>query len=157
MTAKPPILSADDIELKVGRNVYYVQECCRGGIYNVHTAKVIDIDLGAKREVRVRKHLGREIVISVSSRSGLCQHPGLTHEVLFGKKEPALELARMLSQPAIDKEEERIAGMEYDVTTDIEQEIADLKSRKTWRRKQLATAKKDLVELKKRAKAAKPD
>ena len=66
----PPIHSADDKPLSVGQTVYGVDEC-DGSLTAV---KVIDIDTGVKRQVRMRKKNGVEWLWSANASREMCRN-----------------------------------------------------------------------------------
>ena len=136
-TPPPPIKTADSTDVKVGMTLYGVDKNCHYmNLPKIEPLKVIQLDLGVRREVRLKRKNGTEWAWS-ASKMGPCASGEQLLYALFTK---ARSVAVGVAQNNVDNYESRIKNEKRNLIS-AQKRLKEAKSH-------LADFKKKIVSLK---------
>ena len=136
-TPPPPIQTADSTDIKVGMTLYGVDKNCHYmNLPKIEPLKVIQLDLGVRREVRLKRKNGTEWTWS-ASKMGPCASGEQLLYALFTK---ARSVAAGVAQTNVDNYESRIKNEKCNLIS-AQKRLKETKN-------DLANFKKKIVSLK---------
>lgn len=111
MTAKlakslPPIHTADHKVISIGMTVFGVDtECSKDNVPKIEQLKVVDLDLGPRRQLRLLRKNGTEWTWSANehSRGKGCR---TSEQLVYANRRNAVKIARRTAQDVLEKWED---------------------------------------------------
>lgn len=104
MKKKPPILTTDGQPIVVAMTLYAFDTC--QSPMKLQTLKAIDVDLGLKREVKLRRSNNREWSWSSKDRQGVCRSQN--HMLYADKKKAEAEIAKRVAATKANERKQEI-------------------------------------------------
>lgn len=144
-TTKPPILTADNKPVTVGMKLYCFDDCASPIKLQVLT--VIEMDLGPKRCLRLRRPNKREWTWSAVDKQGTCQSQN--HFLYANKEKAAAEVKRRNDAKLAESLARDLKVAEQNVTRE-ESFLRNSEGRVKKHRADVAAAKKKVATLKKK-------
>lgn len=131
-TADPSIYSADGHELKLGATVYGVDVSCRDDddkdrVPEVESLTVIQLDLGVRRQVRLRRQKGTEWTWSADERPGTCKSD---RHYIYVKKASAVAAAKKAAAAHLLELNEKVREAQDELNKDRTYELRELNKAK---------------------------